>query len=410
VPVRAALFGDQPEHLVVKPEQLAALRSMVQQAYKLFASRHYAHYDFLLALSDSIGFSTGLEHEQSTELQINPEWFSKWDDFGARRDDPVHEFVHSWNGKFRRPADLWIPNFNVPMQDSLLWLYEGQTQYWGYVLTARSGMWSQQQVLDRLALDAAYQEVATGRQWRSLADTTNDPIINPRRPLSWSDWQRSEDYYQEGMLIWLEADTLIRQRSGDKRSLDDFARAFFGIDDGNTGTVTYSFADIVKTLNTVEAYDWADFLRQRLDGTARPPVLDGLRNGGYQLVYTDTPGAYLDKLGSQFKRDSFAFSLGLTVASEDGAIQGVLWGSPAFKAQLIPGAKLLAVNGTDYKAEVLKRAITAAKGMAAPIELIVKTGDRYRVVRLDYHGGLRYPHLQRDAQPSARLDDILKPR
>jgi predicted metalloprotease with PDZ domain len=410
VPVHLQVFSDRLESLEVKPEQLAFFRALVQQAYRLFGARHYAHYDFLLAPSEQLGFGIGVEHEQSTELQLDPDWFSKWEDTGARKDDPAHEFVHSWNGKFRRPVDLWTPNFNVPMQNTLLWLYEGQTQYWGIVLTARSGIWTQSQVLDRLASEAAGEETEAGRQWRALQDTTHDEIINPRRPQSWPDWQRFEDYYSEGMLIWLEADALIRQRSGDQRSLDDFARAFFGIGDGNAGTVTYSFADIVSALNRIEPYDWAGFLRQRLDTAAKPTLLDGLRAAGYQLVYTDVPGAFLEKRDGQYKRDSFHYSLGLSIDREDGSIRYVKWGSPAFKSSLIPGTKIVAVNGMAYKAEELKRAVTVAQTGRDAIELIVREGDRYRTVRLDYHDGLRYPHLKRDGQPRARLDDILKAR
>jgi predicted metalloprotease with PDZ domain len=253
-PVHLDLFADRPELLVVKPEQLEAYRSLVQQAYKLFGAHHYAHYDFLYSLSDQVE-QNGLEHHQSSEDGTDPTSFTEWDKTAYSRDLLSHEFTHSWNGKFRRPADLWTANYNVPMQDSLLWVYEGQTQYWGQVLAARSGLWNKQEALDQLALTAAFYETQTGQQWRALQDTTNDPIINPRRPMSWRDWQRFEDYYAEGALIWLDADTLIRERSQGKRSLDDFARAFFGINDGSFTVVTYTFKDVVTTLNTVEPYN-----------------------------------------------------------------------------------------------------------------------------------------------------------
>src|SRR5579872_1434246 len=207
-PVYLDLFADRPEFLAAKPEQLAAYRALVQQAYKLFGSHHYAHYDFLYSLSDQIQQS-GLEHHQSSEDGSDPESFTEWDKTAYVRDLLPHEFTHSWNGKFRRPADLWTPNYNVPMQDSLLWVYEGQTQYWGQMLAARSGLWTSQQARDQLALTAAYYEAQSGRSWRTLQDTTNDEIINPRRPQSWRDYQRFEDYYEVGFLIWLDADTLI---------------------------------------------------------------------------------------------------------------------------------------------------------------------------------------------------------
>src|SRR6202041_1063117 len=244
VPVHMDLFADRPELLALKPEHIEAYRNLVRQAYKLYGSHHYNHYDFLYSLSDQIQ-QNGLEHHQSSEDGSDPESFTKWDKEAFARDLLPHEFTHSWNGKFRRPADLWTPNYNVPMQDSLLWMYEGQTEYWGQVLAARSALRTRQQALDQFALTATFYAMQPGRQWRTLQDTTNDEIINPRRPQSWRDWQRFEDYYSEGALIWLDADTLIRERSQGKRSLDDFARTFFGIDDGSTTIVAYTFDDVV---------------------------------------------------------------------------------------------------------------------------------------------------------------------
>ncbi len=404
-PVHLDLFADRPELLTVKPEQLQAYRNLVQQAYRLFGSHHYAHYDFLYSLSDQV-HQQGLEHHQSSEDGSEPDSFTEWDKNAYDRDLLPHEFTHSWNGKFRRPADLWTPNYNVPMQNSLLWVYEGQTQYWGEVLAARSGLWTKQQALDALAQTAAYYQQEAGRRWRALQDTTNDEIINPRRPMSWRDWQRFEDYYDEGRLIWLEADTLIRDRSQGKRSLDDFARSFFGIDDGSFVTVTYTFEDVVKALNAVEPYDWAGFLRERLDGVARPPPLEGLRRGGYKLVYTDTPSELEKASDLERKRVGLRYSIGVSLDDKDGTVLQVAWDSPAFKAKLTESTQILAVNGAAYSAEVLKDAIRSAKDTTLPIELIVKTGDRYRVVALDYHDGLRYPHLERDDSVPARLDDI----
>jgi predicted metalloprotease with PDZ domain len=411
VPVHLDLFADRPELLAVKPEHLDAYRGLVQQAYKLFGSHHYAHYDFLYSLSDQIQ-ENGLEHHQSSEDGSDPESFTEWDKTPYVRDLLPHEFTHSWNGKFRRPADLWTPNYNVPMQDSLLWVYEGQTQYWGHVLAARSKLWSRQQALDQLALTAASYQILPGRQWRALQDTTNDEIINPRRPQSWRDLQRFEDYYDEGALIWLDADTLIRERSHGKRSLDDFARAFFGIDDGSLTTVTYTFDDVVKALNAVEPFDWAAFLHQRLNSIAKPAPLDGLRRGGYKLVYTDTPSDYMKVSEGQRKRVNLLFSIGIALDDKDkaGSISQVMWDSPAFKAKLTADAQILAVNGAAYSADVLKDAVQAARGSKSPIELIVRTGDRFMVANIDYHDGLRYPHLERDASEPARLDDILATR
>ncbi|MGC1388189.1 MAG: hypothetical protein WA807_09305 [Steroidobacteraceae bacterium] len=403
--VHLDLFADRPELLTVKPEQLQAYRNLVQQAYRLFGSHHYAHYDFLYSLSDQV-HQQGLEHHQSSEDGTEPDSFTEWDKNAYDRDLLPHEFTHSWNGKFRRPADLWTPNYNVPMQNSLLWVYEGQTQYWGEVLAARSGLWTKQQALDALAQTAAYYQQQAGRRWRPLQDTTNDEIINPRRPMSWRDWQRFEDYYDEGRLIWLEADTLIRDRSQGKRSLDDFARSFFGIDDGSFVTVTYTFEDVVKALNAVEPYDWAGFLRERLDGAARPPPLEGLRRGGYKLVYKDTPSELEKASDLERKRVGLRYSIGVSLDEKDGTVLQVAWDSPAFKAKLTESTQILAVNGAAFSPDVLKDAIRSAKDTTLPIELIVKTGDRYRVVALDYHDGLRYPHLERDESVPALLDDI----
>jgi predicted metalloprotease with PDZ domain len=413
VPVHMELFADRPELLAVKPEHLEAYRGLVRQAYKLYGSHHYNHYDFLYSLSDQIQ-QNGLEHHQSSEDGTDPDSFTKWDKNAYSRDLLPHEFTHSWNGKFRRPADLWTPNYNVPMQDSLLWVYEGQTEYWGQVLAARSGLRTRQQALDQFAITAAHYEVQKGRQWRPLQDTTNDEIINPRRPQSWLDWQRFEDYYSEAALVWLDVDTWIRQHSNGARSLDDFAHAFFGVNDGSFAVVTYTFDDIVKALNAIEPNDWAGFLRQRLDAIGKPVPLDGFHRGGYKLVYTDTPSDYQASIEEQRKHIDLLNSIGVEIddkdSGKDGTLAQVLWDSPAFKAKLTEGARILAINGIAYDADVLKDAIRAAHNGKEPIQLIVKIGDRFMVANLDYHDGLRYPHLERDTAEPARLEEILVAR
>jgi predicted metalloprotease with PDZ domain len=410
-PVHLDLFADRPQFLAVKPDQLAAYRKLIQQAYKLFGSHHYAHYDFLYSLSDQVE-QQGLEHHQSSEDGSAPDSFTNWSGNAYERDLLSHEYTHSWNGKFRRPADLWTPNFNVPMQDSLLWVYEGQTQYWGEVLAARSGLRTREQTLDDIASIAAYADVEPGRKWRSLEDTTNDEIINPRRPMAWRDWQRFEDYYEEGALIWLDADTLIRERSHGRRSLDDFARAFFGINNGSFVTVTYTFDDLVRALNAVEPYDWAAFLRERLDSIDRHAPLGGVGRGGYKLTYSDTPSEYERTAEDHSHRIDLLYSMGVEIddKSTPGSLSEVLWNGPAYQAKLTAGDQILAVNGTAYSADLLKDAIRTARTGTAPIELIVKSGDRFLVAHIDYHGGLRYPHLERDTSQPARLDEILAPR
>jgi predicted metalloprotease with PDZ domain len=409
-PVRLDIFADKPVFMGVRPDELAAYRALVQQTYRLFGSHHFAHYDFLYSLSDDV-MQKGLEHHQSTEVGASPNVFLDWSRTGIEHDLLAHEFVHSWNGKFRRPADLWTANYNVPMQGSLLWVYEGQTQYWGQVLAGRAGLRTRQQALDQLAMTAAGCALQTGRRWRPLSDTTMDEILNPRHPMSWRDYQRFEDYYNDGLLIWLDADTLIRQRSHGKHSLDDFARGFFGIDDGSIEPVTYTFDDVVAALKAVEPYDWATFLRERVDATDKPAPLDGISRGGYRLVFTDTPSDYNRAADDQRRRHNQTFSIGLDIDAREGTIVTVVWDSPAFHANLIEGETILAVNGNPYSGEALTDAIRAAKGSSSPIELIVRGEQRYRVVDLDYHDGLRYPHLERDKpkQP-ALLDDIFNPR
>jgi predicted metalloprotease with PDZ domain len=408
-PVRLDLFADRAEALEVKPEQLETYRALVRQAYALFGSHHYAHYDFLYSLSDQVE-QNGLEHHQSSEDGGDPESFTEWDKLVYERDLLSHEFTHSWNGKFRRPADLWTPNYSVPMQDSLLWVYEGQTEYWGWMLAARSGLWNKQQGLDQLALRAAYYQNQSGRQWRALKDTTNDPIINPRRPMSWRDWSRFEDYYSEGALIWLDVDTLIRERSGGKRSLDDFAHAFFGIDDGSFVISTYTFTDVVNALNGVQPYDWAKFLHERLDSIAKPAPLDGLRRGGYRLTYSDKPNDFAKASDTHLKRTSLLYSIGIGIDDKDGTVLLCNWNSPAYLAGITEGAQILAVNGMAYDPDAIKDAITKAKGSKAPIEVIYKVGQQFRIAHIDYHEGLRYPHLERDSAEPARLDEIMKAR
>jgi predicted metalloprotease with PDZ domain len=296
------------------------------------------------------------------------------------------------------------------MQNSLLWVYEGQTEYWGFVLTARAGLWNKTQSLEAWAENAAWHSSIAGRAWRPLQDTNNDEIINPRRPMSWESWQRFEDYYDEGALIWLDADTLIRQRSSGKRSLDDFAARFFAVNDGSFVPLTYTFEELVKALNAVEPYDWAGFLRQRLDGVSRPAPLDGLARGGYRLVYNDKQNEYEKGRETESKVTLLRYSLGIDIDEKDGTIIEVMWGSPAFDATITEGMQILAINGESYSGDLLKRTITASTSQSGRIELILKLNDRYRIAHVDYHGGLRYPHLERDTTSTALLDSILEPR
>ena len=276
VPVHLNLVADEAKYLEIKPEQLKAHQELVKQAYKLYGSQHYNHYDFLLALSNKLS-GIGLEHHRSSENGVAAEYFTDWSKQAAERDLLPHEYTHSWNGKFRRPADLTTPNFNVTMGDTLLWVYEGQTQYWGNVLAARSGLHSAEQARDELAITVAnYADNRPGFSWRNVQDTTNDPTIAQRRPLPYRNYQLSEDYYSAGALVWLAVDAKLRESSHEKKSLDDFARAFFGVDNGDWKVKTYTFDDVAATLNTIVPHDWAKFLRERVD--ANEPPLDDCRS------------------------------------------------------------------------------------------------------------------------------------
>lgn len=400
--------ADSAKELNVSAPVLQLHRNLVDQAVKLFGAKHFDHYEFLHAITDRMG-GIGLEHHRSSENQNEPGYFTDW--AGSLPDHNLlpHEFTHSWNGKFRRGADLWTPDFRTPMRGSLLWVYEGQTQFWGYVLEARSGLSSKQDVLDKLAGIAATLDARVARTWRSLDDTTNDPIISQRRPKGWLSWQRSEDYYNEGLLIWTEADAIIREGTGGARGMDDFAKAFFGINDGDWGQVTYTFEDVVATLNTVYPYDWNGFLTARLTEKKDRAPLGGFERSGYKLVYADIPTNATMRGMKQNKFLDLTYSIGVNVAK--AKINFVQWDGPAFKAGLTVGQEILAVNGVPYSEEALKAAITQAKGGTAPIRLVVKTDTQVREVPITWNGGLRYPRFEKAAgAPDGPLDRLLAPR
>jgi predicted metalloprotease with PDZ domain len=411
--VRLDIVADMPaSYDNIRPEQLAAHRKLVQESYALFGTRHYDHYDLLLALSDHFG-EIGLEHHRSSENRRPPGYFFDWDREEVGRTLLPHEFAHSWNGKFRRPVGLMTPNFNIPMRDELLWVYEGLTTYLEGVLAARSGLWSPELTRQYWAYTAANMDHnRPGRSWRDVEDTTYQPIVTPRRALSWLSFERTEDYYPEGALIWLDVDTKIRELSGERRSLDDFAREFFGGATGGTlGPVPYTLTDIVHALNAVAPYDWDGFLEQRLHSHGPGAPLEGLTRGGWKLVYTDAPTEYQRGLEDQRKAVDFTFSLGFAVSNREfGQLVEVLWGSPAYAAGLTEGTAIVAVNGREYRPERVREAITIAHGMHIPIELIVKNLDRYRTVQIPYYEGLKYPRLERVDHNVDRLSAITKPR
>jgi predicted metalloprotease with PDZ domain len=389
VPVKLGVVADAAKFLEAKPAQVKVHQALVEQALKLYGAQHYDHYQFLFSLSDQMG-GNGLEHQRSSENGVGTDYFTGWKEKIGFTDLLAHEYTHSWNGKYRRGKDLLTPNFNVPMQDSLLWVYEGQTQYWGNVLAARSGMRPLPASIDDLALVAAtYAENRPGLNWRNVQD-----------------YQLSEDYYSAGQMIWLEADALIRSKTGGKKSLDDFAHAFFGVNNGEWKVQdTYTFEDVVATLNGVYPYDWATFLRSRLDG--KTGLTGGIEASGWKLVFTDTPSDFAK--GNTRGGADLVYSLGLSLG-KDGSVGDVRWDSPAFNAGIGSGATVVAVNGLAYGSDVLEDAVKAAKDSKAPIELMLKEFDRYRTVKIDYHGGLRYPHLERIKEKPDYLTPIFTAR
>ncbi len=401
------IVADEAKELAAKPEHIAAHRILVDQAVKLFGTRSWDHYDFLLALTDKMG-GIGLEHHRSSENGVNPEYFTEWDAGPGRRNLLPHELVHSWVGKHRRPAGHIVPDFHSPLENSLMWVYEGQTQFWGYVLGARSGLFSKQETLDALASIAAGLDIRRGRDWRSVDDTTYDPIITARRPKGWVSYQRSEDYYNEGLLIWLEADGVIRDSTGGKKGMDDFARAFFGTKDGDYSAKPFDFNEVARTLNTITPYDWAGFLKARLTAKGGGAPTNGFILGGYRLTYGDTPTPFMKDAETRSKELNLTYSLGGTI--NKGKLSGVIWDGPLFNAGLAVGQEILAVGDIAYSDAAIKDAILAAKGGKDPIRLIVKSGDRVRTVNVLWNGGLRYPRLEKADKADGSLDKLLAPR
>ncbi|MCW1382174.1 peptidase M61 [Novosphingobium sp. KCTC 2891] len=402
--------ADKPELLAIRPENLQAYRNLVEEAQALFGAQHFDHYDFLLALTDRMG-GIGLEHHRSSENQMEPRTWIDWAQGDWDRNVVPHEFVHSWNGKFRRPARLWTPDYRQPMQDDLLWVYEGQTQFWGYVLAARSGVQGKDMVLGMLASNAGLFTQYPGREWRSVEDTTLDPVFAARKPKPFPSLARAEEYYTEGALVWLEADQIIREGTGGAKGLDDFARAFFGQRGGDWGVAPYELADVVQALNAVYPYDWAGFLRTRIMTPGQPAPLAGIERGGYRLIWREQPNAYDKGRMDDGKYTNLNHSIGVAIDKE-GKISASRWDGPAFRAGLVSGIQVISVNGTAYDAEAIKAAITAAKGTARPIELLVKRDDRVYTLAIDYHDGLRWPWLERvtDGKGPVGLDALLAPR
>lgn len=404
------VVSDEPKDSNLRPEVLAEISNLVREASAAYASHHYHVYHFLLTLSDVAG-GEGLEHGQSSDNGVGELGFADARHQVYNADLLSHEFTHSWNGKYRRPYNLYQPDFHQMQQGELLWVYEGMTQYLGNVLAARAGLKTAAQYRDILAASAASLDNRPGRLWRSTDDTAIAASILRGGNPAWSNWKRGQDYYQEGELLWLDADTLIRQLTNDQKSLTDFLHIFLA-KGGNTGPliVTYNRQELIDDLNQVVKYDWAKFLHDRIDLINPHADLDGITRGGYKLVYQDHPSD-VEKLAGGVRRmagPNVWYSLGLRISGE-GTIADVRWGGPADHAKLAPGDKLIAINGRTFTAERLRDAIDEAKNSKEPIHLLMQTEDYIKPVDIDYHDGQRYPILVRDDSKKDLLDEITTP-
>jgi predicted metalloprotease with PDZ domain len=401
------MAGDGPEDLNLGAEEITEYGNLVRETGALYKSRHYNHYHFLFTLSDSVAHF-GLEHHQSSDDRVDARNFLD-DDLKLINGSLLpHEFTHSWNGKYRRPAGLATASFQQPMKGDLLWVYEGLTEYFGDVLSARSGLWTTEQYRESLALSAAELDHRPGRTWRDLQDTATAAQTLYATPDDWDNWRRSVDFYSEGELIWLDVDTTLRKLSGGRHNLNDFAARFLG-QGGNTPpeVVPYNFADIAEQLNALEPYDWRGFLEKRLTSKSPHAPLDGITHGGYRLEYSERPNEFARAFEARDRGVNAWYSLGFSTG--DQTIRDVLVNSPAYHAGLGPGMKLIAVNGRRATDELLHNAIRDAKTGSEPIELIVENAGYIKIVKIDYHEGEKYPHLVREPNTPALLDEILKP-
>jgi predicted metalloprotease with PDZ domain len=401
------MVSDSEAALQMPPEQIANYRQLIIETIALFGGYHYQHYHFLYTLSDNVAHF-GLEHHESSDDRVAERTLLDEPLRKASADLLPHEFVHSWNGKYRRPAGLATPDYQQPMKGELLWVYEGLTEYLGSILAARSGLRTSEDQREHLAAIAAYLDRYPGRTWRPLIDTAIAAQLLYNASSAWAAWRRSVDFYDEGELIWLEADTIIRQQTRGARSLDDFCRRFHGPPSGPPMVKPYNFDDLVNTMNEVAPYDWRTFFTTRLNSTDAHAPLGGITNGGWRLVYTGVQGEYLKALEEAHKIADLSFSLGLEL-KEDGTIVDIVPGLPAAEAGIGPGMKLTAVNGRSYSLISLRDAIKDAKTSPEAIELLVENRGSFKIYRLNYHDGERYPHLERDLSGADLLNQIIKP-
>ncbi len=406
---RLHLVADSEEALAIKPEAEQAFRKLVAEGIALFGSYHYSKYDFLLTMSDHVQ-SFGLEHHESSDNRVPERTLVDEVRMNSRAGLLPHEFVHSWNAKYRRPEGLTRDDFQTPYQTDLLWVYEGLTSYLGLVLTARSGLWTPEYTQDALARIAARLSNRPGRTWRSLLDTTRAAQILYGSSSAGSSWRRGVDFYDEGTLIWLEADTLIRQLSKGRRTLDDFCRAFFGGESGLATVAPYSYADLVAALAEIEPYDWKGFFDTRIYAVQSAAPLNGITNSGWRLVYTAEPNLVQQGRQETGELLNLSYSLGFFVSTKDNRILDVLPGSPAAAGGLPPSSTLVAVNGRRWTPEILQQAVIDSQNTDEPIRLLIENAEFFSEVLVDYHAGEKYPHLERNDRKRDLLQKILAPR
>jgi predicted metalloprotease with PDZ domain len=401
------IAADSEHATEIRDEEVNHYRNLVEEANKLFGAHHYRDYHFLLTMSDHVAHF-GLEHHESSDDRVDEEALV---DSGLRKLDAdllPHEFVHSWNGKFRRPAGLATPDYNEPMKGELLWVYEGLTEYLGEILTPRSGLWKPQDFFDSLARDAAALDHENGRTWRPLEDTAVAAQVLYDARKDYEDLRRSTDFYEEGTLIWLDVDVTLRTLSKGHKSIDDFCKAFHGAPSTEPEVKPYTFDDVVQALNSVQPYDWAAFLNQRLESTAPRAPLNGIVNGGYNLVYTDERSAWWKTKEDVRRIIDLSYSLGFT-AHDNGDIIDVHLNTPAFKAGLSPDTRIIAVNGRQFSMTVLHQAVQDSVKTNTPIALLIKDGEYYRTSNVDYHDGEKYPHVVRDKSRPDLISEIIRP-
>lgn len=407
-PHRLDLAADSDAALELSDDVIAQYSQLVREAGALYGARHYRHYDFLLSLSDHVAHF-GLEHHQSSDDRLRERVFVDGNLYASGASLLPHEFTHSWNGKYRRPAGLATANFQEPMKGELLWVYEGLTQYLGVILSARSGLWTPEQLRQQLAITTAQLDTTSGRTWRPLRDTAITAQILFGAPSEWQAWRRSVDFYDEGTLLWLEVDTTIRELTKGRRSMNDFCRLFFGGADTGPELKTYTFDDVVNTLNQVAAHDWRAFLNTRLDSTAARAPMGGIEHGGWKLVYSETESPVFLAIETVDRLTDVRYSLGMVIREPEATLRDVLPDSPAWQAGIGPGMKLLGVNGTAYSPTVLHEAIRAAKKGSQPIQLLLQNGAFQSTYSVNYHAGEKYPDLERIPNAPDMLGEIIKP-